>query len=194
MPRKDGLLRWMQPVPNLITAGRIACAPVLLWLAFTHQETAFGVVLVAALVSDIVDGLIARACHATSAFGAALDSVADSLLVPVAALGAWVFHADALHEHFWALLTVVGLALAENAVALLRYGRLSSFHTYLSRAAAYALGIFVGSLFVFGFVPWLMWLAVVLALVAHLEEFLLLWRLPTWRSDVRGLWWVMHGR
>ena len=183
---------WIRPVPNLISGARVLCAPVLLWLALAHHEAAFGVVLVAALVSDIVDGLIARAFDATSALGSRLDSLADALLFPVAAFGAWVFHADALRPSVWAFVAVLGLALAENAAALLRYGRLSSFHTYLSRASAYALGVFVGGLFVFGFVPWLMWLAVAIAIIASLEEFVLLWRLPEWRSNVRGLWWVLR--
>ncbi len=186
------LARLMRPVPNLITGARLACAPLLLWLALTGHEHAFGLVLVAALLSDIVDGLIARLCQATSALGARLDSLADALLFPVAAVGAWVFHAASLRPQAWLFVAVLGLALTENVAALWRYGRLSSFHTYLSRAAAYALGIFVGGLFVFGFVPWLMWLAVVLAVAASVEEFVLLWRLPRWRCDVRGLWWVLH--
>lgn len=188
----SSLLSLMRPVPNLITGARIACAPVLLWLALTGQERVFGLVLIAALLSDIVDGLVARLCRATSALGARLDSLADALLFPVAAVGAWVFHAASLRPYGWLFVAVVTLALAEYVAALWRYGRLSSFHTYLSRASAYALGIFVGGLFVFGFVPWLMWLAVVLAVAASVEEFVLLWRLPRWRSDVRGLWWVLQ--
>ncbi len=186
------LLWLMRPVPNLITGARIACAPVLLWLALAGQERVFGLVLIAALLSDIVDGLVARLCRATSTLGARLDSLADALLFPVAAVGAWVFHAASLRPHAWLFVAVVTLALAEVVAALWRYGRLSSFHTYLSRASAYALGIFVGGLFVFGFVPWLMWVAVVLAVAASVEEFVLLWRLPRWRSDVRGLWWVLQ--
>jgi CDP-diacylglycerol--glycerol-3-phosphate 3-phosphatidyltransferase len=182
----------MRPVPNLITGARLACVPLLLWLALSGQERAFGIVLVAALLSDILDGLVARLCKATSALGARLDSLADALLFPVAATGAWIFHAQDLRPHAGLVVAVVALALAEYGAALWRYGRLSSFHTYLSRAAAYALGIFIGGLFMFGFVPWLMWLAAGLAIAANLEEFALLWRLPRWRSDVRGLWWVLR--
>jgi len=82
----------------------------------------------------------------------------------------------------------------ENLAALLRYGKLSSFHTYLSRAAAYAMGIFIGVLFCFGFHLWLMRLALGVFLVATGEEFVLLGLLPTWTADVRGTWWVLRKR
>jgi CDP-diacylglycerol--glycerol-3-phosphate 3-phosphatidyltransferase len=85
---------------------------------------------------------------------------------------------------------VAGLWILENLLSLLRYGRLSSFHTYLSKAAAYALGFFLGWLFLFGFVQPVMLAAVAVAVLASLEELALLALLPRWRSNVRGLWWV----
>ena len=182
----------MRPVPNLISVARLLTVPVLIVLAAQENRYAFGVLLVAALVSDILDGLLARALSLESQLGALLDSTADALLLPVAAYGVWVFHPDIVRTYRGAFALVLLLWLGEYLVAFWRYRRLSSFHTYLARAAAYAMGIFVGGLFVFGFVPWLMWLAVVLAVCASVEEYLLLWQLPQWRSNVRGLWWVMR--
>jgi hypothetical protein len=53
----------------------------------------------------------------------------------------------------------VGLWAFENVVALVRYRRLSSFHTYLSKIVANILGLFIGVLFLVGFQPWLFYLA-----------------------------------
>jgi CDP-diacylglycerol--glycerol-3-phosphate 3-phosphatidyltransferase len=185
-------MRWLRLVPNLISTARLLAVPVLVALAYTRREEPFGALLVAALVSDILDGLIARAFRITSQLGAKLDSAADALLLPTAAYGVWVFHPAVALEHRAAFTLVLALWIGEYLAALLRYGRLSSFHTYGARIAAYALGIFVGGLFVFGYIPWLMWLAVIVAVAASLEEFALLWLLPQWRSNVRGLWWVMR--
>jgi len=123
-----------------------------------------------------------------------LDSIADTLLFFTAAFGAWVFHDDALRAHPVAFALVPGLWIAENLAALLRYGRLSSFHTYLSRAAAYALGFFIGLLFLTGFESWLLYTALAFLIAATLEEFALLALLPEWTADVRGLWWVLRDR
>jgi CDP-diacylglycerol--glycerol-3-phosphate 3-phosphatidyltransferase len=86
--------------------------------------------------------------------------------------------------------SAVGLWALEDVLALVRYGRLSSFHTYLSKIVANLLGFFIGWLFLFGFEPWMLYLAAGMSIVASLEELALLRVLPEWRADVRGLWWV----
>jgi phosphatidylglycerophosphate synthase len=73
---------WIAPVPNVLTALRIALA---LALPFV-PERAYGPVVVAAGLSDFLDGWIARRFHATSDLGALLDGVADKLFVLSAVL------------------------------------------------------------------------------------------------------------
>jgi CDP-diacylglycerol--glycerol-3-phosphate 3-phosphatidyltransferase len=151
-------------------------------------------VLVPALLSDIADGLIARVFHLQSRLGALLDSVADTLLLFAAIYGIAVFHPGVLHDHSTIGAVVIGAWLLENVVALVRYGRLSSFHTYLSKIAGYLLGIFVGVLFVFGLQPWLLYAAAGASVIGNCEELLLLAMLPKWRADVRGVFWILRER
>jgi len=184
----------LKKLPNAITITRIALIPVLVLLVVLRRETAFTAILIGSLLGDILDGLLARALGACSELGALLDSLADTLLLFVAACGAWSFHRAELSAHLAAFALVPALWGLENLAALLRYGRLSSFHTYLSRAAAYAMGIFVGFLFCFGFQLWMMRLALGLFVLATCEEFVLLRLLPVWTADVRGLWWVLQRR
>jgi CDP-diacylglycerol--glycerol-3-phosphate 3-phosphatidyltransferase len=181
-------------LPNVLSIARILASPVLLALAATGHEAAFTWVLVPALLSDIADGLIARVFRLQSRLGALLDSVADTLLLFTSLYGAWVFHPDVVAGHRLAGALLIGAWLAQNVAALLRYGRLSSFHTYVSKVAGYALGIFVGVLFVFGFEPWLLYLAVGVSVLGNCEELVLLALLPQWRPDVRGVWWVLRQR
>jgi phosphatidylglycerophosphate synthase len=184
----------LKQLPNALSVARILATPVLAALAATGQETAFTWVLVPALLSDIADGLIARIFHLQSRLGALLDSVGDLLLLLASCYGAWVFHPEVVEQHWIALVALLGAWALECGASLVRYGRLSSFHTYLSKVAGYLLGIFVGVLFVFGFQPWLLYLAVGVSVLGNLEEMLLLALLPEWRSDVRGLAWVLHER
>jgi CDP-diacylglycerol--glycerol-3-phosphate 3-phosphatidyltransferase len=181
-------------LPNALTSIRIAAVPVLIWLLLVRADGWFAAVLIATLVGDVVDGLLARALGATSALGALLDSVADTLLFFVAIAGLFVFHAPEVAEHPAAFAIVPAAWLAENLVALARYGRLSSFHTLLSRAAAVAMSAFVVVLFAVGLVPALLHVAAALVLVATAEEFVLLWLLPEWTPDVRGLYWLIRKR
>jgi CDP-diacylglycerol--glycerol-3-phosphate 3-phosphatidyltransferase len=183
---------WLRHVPNVLSGARALAVPVLLVLAFEAQRTAFTWVLIPALLSDILDGWIARAFALESRLGAALDSVADSLMLFVSVYGVWVFHPEVIREHAWLCGIAVGLWVLEDLLALARYGRLSSFHTYLSKVVANLLGFFIGWLFLFGFEPWMLYLAAGASIVASLEELALLRVLPEWRADVRGLWWVLR--
>lgn len=184
---------WLRQVPNALSISRLLAGPVMLWLACVHAERAFSVVLIAALVTDVLDGWLARRLQLQSRVGAMLDSAGDVVTLICAAAGIVAFHVQVWHEHSVAIGAVLGGWLAVCAVALLRYRRLSSFHTYASKAAGYALGVFVAVLFAVAFVPWLFYAAVVLSLISTAEELVLLWRLRAWRADVRGLYWVLKG-
>lgn len=181
-------------IPNALSVARILAAPLLVLLAVTGHETAFTWVLVPALLSDIADGLIARVFQLQSKLGALLDSVADTLLLFASIGGIWSFHREVIDQHALAGILLVGAWLLENIVALIRYGQLSSFHTYVSKVAGYLLGIFVGVLFVFGFHSWLLYAAVGVSVLGNLEELALLKMLPEWRPDVRGIIWILRER
>ncbi len=184
----------LRHLPNVLSIARILAAPVLVAMAAITNETAFTWILVPALLSDIADGLIARALHLQSKLGALLDSLGDVLLLLASFYGVFVFHPELVRDHWMAGTALLGTWLLESVAALLRYGRLASFHTYLAKVAGYLLGIFVGVLFVFGFHAWLMYLAVGASVLANLEGTALLVLLPQWRPDVRGLLWVLRER
>jgi len=182
--------RWLRHVPNALSAARMLAVPVLAVFAALGHETAFTWVLIPALLSDIADGLIARLYGLESRLGAMLDSAADTLLMLVSLYGLWVFYPEVITGHAWLIGTAVALWVLEDVLALVRYGRLSSFHTYLSKIVANLLGFFIGWLFLFGFQPWMLHVAMGASILASLEEIALVARLPKWRADVRGLWWV----
>jgi CDP-diacylglycerol--glycerol-3-phosphate 3-phosphatidyltransferase/cardiolipin synthase len=75
--------RWS--LPNLLTYGRVAAAPVVAALLFWPEAdalrwTALGV-FAAAAITDFFDGYLARAWSQQSAMGRMLDPIADKLLV-----------------------------------------------------------------------------------------------------------------
>lgn len=181
-------------LPNALSAARIAAVPVLVALAWLGRETAFTWVLVPALLTDIADGLIARVFRLQSKLGALLDSTADTLLMLAACYGVWRLHPEVLQQHGLEIAVALGAWLLEDVAALVRYRRLSSFHTYLSKVAANVLGLFIGVLFVFGHEPWLLRVAVAVSVLASLEELVLLALLPKWQSDVKGVAWVLRER
>ncbi len=77
-------------------------------------------------------------------------------------------------------------------LALVRYRRLTSFHTYGAKTAALLQGIFLILLF---FLPqpvyFLFYLALAVTGLELLEEITLIRLLPVWKANVKGLYWVL---
>lgn len=187
-------LRLFRQLPNALSVSRIGAVPVLAYFASIGAEQRFTWLLVPAMLTDIADGMIARHFGLSSAFGARLDSLADALLFSGAVLGVSTLHPEVFRDHRLACLALIGFWLAEIAAALIRYGRLSSFHTYASKAAGYLLGVVIAVLLIWRLPPLLLQLAATVSVCANIEELALLWLLPTWRSDVKGLYWVLRER
>jgi len=176
--------------PNALSLARIVCAPVLVLMAVAGEQSIYTWVLVPALLTDAADGWIARRFGLQSRLGARLDSLGDSLVWCAALAGLVAFQRDVLAAHRWLFGAVVAVWMLENLLAWLRYRRLSSFHTVLSKIAGVLLSLYIGILFLFGHWNWLLWLAATASLLASAEELWLLAWLPQWRADVKGVWWV----
>ena len=66
---------------NIITGIRIVCSIAMLF--FPAFSPAFCILYVAAGISDMIDGIVARKAGTVSEFGSKLDTVADLVLVTV---------------------------------------------------------------------------------------------------------------
>ncbi|HET6564379.1 MAG TPA: CDP-alcohol phosphatidyltransferase family protein [Xanthomonadales bacterium] len=173
-------------LPNAISLARLGCMPVLVWLAVVHQATAFAVLLVLALASDLVDGWLARHLRAVSRLGAVLDSMGDMALSLAILAGIWFLQPQVIEEDGW---IIYGLLLAwvlAHCASLLRYGRLASYHTWLIRIGIALFNLFAVILFVFDYYPWLLYLSASLSLLGVIEHFLLLMLLPEWTPNIPG--------
>jgi phosphatidylglycerophosphate synthase len=188
------LKSWWRHLPNAISSARLLATPILLFAVHTKNLDLFKWLLLGCLLSDILDGLLARVFHLSSPLGAFLDSTADMLVTGIGVLGLYVFQRPVIAEHWIPLASVLFLYLVEVCIALWRYRRISSFHTILVRLAAYAQGIFVMSLFLWGYVPLLLYATTVVSVIAYSEELVLLFLLPEWTANVRGIYWVISSR
>ncbi len=76
-------------IPNILTLGRIVLIPVLVlvyYLNLPSKHLIAAIIFIAAGLTDLLDGYLARRWNQQSAFGAFLDPVADKLMVATALL------------------------------------------------------------------------------------------------------------
>ena len=184
----------LRQLPNLLSGARLLASPVLAALAFMQQETVFTWVLIPALLSDILDGLIARMFTLESRLGAILDSVADTLLMLVSCYGIWVFHPEVIREHAVAVrdgdrvVAARGRARARCATGACRASTPTCRKSSPTCSACSSAGCSCSASS-----RGCCTVAAGASILASLEELALLRALPQWRADVRGLWWVLRG-
>lgn len=181
-------------IANWISLIRIAAFPFLALLVFYEERTAFLFLLAFCLFTDVLDGFLARRLKIMTELGTRLDSWGDLLTYAAAFAGIVRFEADFISLYLPELSAVAGLYIAEILLAMARYGRISSFHTYLSKGAAVLQGIFILLLFSGYFPGWLFYVTASAGILACLEEITLVLILREWQANVKGLYWVLKGR
>jgi CDP-diacylglycerol--glycerol-3-phosphate 3-phosphatidyltransferase len=181
-------------VPNAISFYRLIIFPVILALAITNREKWFVILLCISLVSDILDGNIARYFNLRTHFGAALDNLADLCTYAMALLGIFSFRWDSIEPHAWALYLFLAVFVLSYIIAFIRFGKIPGLHLYSAVSAGYIQGIFFFILFVWGFYQWIYYLAVGWGTIAYIEKIFVLLRLDDIKFDVKGLYWLLKSQ
>ena len=178
-------------VPNLISLYRLLVSPVILYFALTYQENLYVIFLCVSLVSDVLDGNIARYFKLQTNFGAALDNLADICTYAMALLGLFVFKWNEIEPHALILYIFLAVFVLSYFVSFFRFGKIPGLHLYSAVSAGYAQSIFFFILFVFGFYPWMYYLAIGWGVLAYIEKILVLFKLDDIKIGVKGLYWLM---
>lgn len=178
-------------IPNVLSGYRLLIAPFILWLIIDRNESLFAVFICISLVTDMLDGMIARVFKMATRFGARLDSLADMGMYVLAIYGALVFKWDDIQPDIWMLYVFLGTYITAHVFSLIKFRSYPSLHLYSCKSGGYLQGIFFFVLFAYDYVPWLYFLALGWGVLSYIEELLVLIVLPEMRSNARGLYWVL---
>jgi CDP-diacylglycerol--glycerol-3-phosphate 3-phosphatidyltransferase len=180
---------------NFITLYRIVTFPILLFLILIHQFNLFKWLLLASFFTDAIDGYLARRYNATSVLGAKLDSIGDDLTVLAAVIGLCVVHFDFIEKELTLILILFGLFFIQLILSLSKYKKMSSFHTYLAKTAAVVTAVFLLSAFFLNKIVYpLFYASFIITALELIEETIIVLFLPTWKTNVKGLYWVLKGK
>jgi phosphatidylglycerophosphate synthase len=94
--------------PSGISALRLAALPLFLYLFFNGHTVLYMLVFALSMVTDLVDGFLARKLKAASKFGAYFDAVTDFVLV----MGIFAAFAVSSYYPAWMLL-LIGASFAQ---------------------------------------------------------------------------------
>jgi phosphatidylglycerophosphate synthase len=174
-------------IANVITLSRLAATIVALAATVRGDTRLFVSAFAYALVSDVVDGRLARALDQDTAAGARLDSLADCVLylsAPIAAclLFPW------MRERLGAVIVAIYAAyLLPIGYGYVKYRRLTAYHTAGARIAAISLSVAFFLLLVVR-AAWPLVVAASVLWISALDEIAITWLSSDWRPNIRSAW------
>jgi len=177
----------LRSLPNLLSLYRVVAVPVLLGLAWLGSASLFVGAFAASLASDALDGFLARRFDCASELGAKLDSWGDLLTFAVAPLCAWWLWPDVLTAQAPFVGLVLLSYLAPIALGWLKFGSLTSYHTWGAKTSVVVMGAGFLLMVIFG-PAWLFQIASLVLLVAATEEMAITTILPAPQTDVPSFW------
>jgi CDP-diacylglycerol---glycerol-3-phosphate 3-phosphatidyltransferase len=180
----------MNIIPNILSSFRIIAAPFLLILAWEGYRSLFIGLLIATLLSDSIDGFVARKFNASSNLGAKLDSYGDMAIYLTVPLCAWWLWPQILKEEALFVFIVIGAYILPLLVGLMKFRKIPSYHTLGAKIAAVIMSIAVLTLFITEFTLIFRVAAMFQAVVACEEIFITI-RLPVLQSNVKS---ILHVR
>lgn len=182
-------------IVNGITVYRIVIAPFLFYLVLKEDFSLFRWLLAFSFFTDMLDGFLARLWNVSSRMGSRLDSIGDDLTVLVGVYGLYVFKHEIIFDHLYLFILLFALYIVQNACALIKFGKATSFHTWLAKLGALFQGVFLILTFftekpLLGLFYW----AIFITALELIEEIALVFLLPKWENNVRGIYWVLKNK
>lgn len=182
-------------VINGITLYRLIMGPFLIVLAIMGNLDLFKWLLPVSFLTDLIDGTLARKYHVQSRMGAILDSIADDITVAAAIIGMFLLEHAFIMSQLSLLIAVLALFAVQTGYALVKYGKITSYHTYLAKLAAILQGCFFILLFLLPEPVMILFYAVVgVTSIELIEETIIVYYIDEWKTDVKGLYWVLKSR
>jgi CDP-diacylglycerol--glycerol-3-phosphate 3-phosphatidyltransferase len=183
----------MLNLPNAVSCLRLALVPLLIALAWRQQSNAFLFALVISFLTDIADGLLARWLKRTTELGAKLDSWGDFATYAALPFCGWWLQPETLrHEVLWLGIGIFSY-VAAVAAGFLKFGRLTSYHTWSGKIAAWIVGGAILLFFASGS-GWPLRVAMPIVILTSLEEIIITMALPNSQANVPSLWHALKRR
>lgn len=153
----------MARAPHALSFARVVLVLVIYVAAARNDRPLFAVLVLLAVLTDILDGPLARATNSASTFGANVDSTADMLFYVSLPAWAFMFDRQIVLDHLAVITTIAALYIIANVVSQWTFGALG-VHNRLSRASGTMGVLFTFYAILWGAHPALYWGAIVIVI------------------------------
>lgn len=173
---------WKQYIPNMITCLRIVLSCFLLLLSI--DSSGFIIVYLICGSTDVIDGYLARKWNVSSKMGAALDSIADVILVAVI----FIMFIPNLKWETWMILwilIILGIRISSIMIGLVKFHSIALLHTYANKFTGFLLFFLPLFLIMIGMTGAMVVIGIP-ASISSVEEMIIMIREKTLDRDHKG--------
>lgn len=190
----------MKKLPILLIFFRLLLGPVMISITYYYGKSAsltLTLLLFLGLLSDIFDGIAARSAGVSSAKLRRMDSQTDLVFWLCAGWCAWLLHPQIIIDNKYAIITIFVMEGATYVLSILKFGKETCTHAWLSKLWGITLFVALTSIIGFGHGGVPLALAVVFGIISHIDVYLIILLLPQWTHDVPSCyhaWLIRKGK
>lgn len=129
--------------PNLLSLLRLLLLPFLWVFALLDLPVHLGVGLTTTVITDVLDGALARRLNQVTEFGSELDTLADNLIIASVAIWLILLRPSIFTSYPLVWFIVASLALINVLVGWIKFNRFANLHLYSTKAAGVVTTVFV---------------------------------------------------
>lgn len=144
-------------------------------------------IVIAALLSDIYDGILARHWNCETSTMRLSDSIADTFFYLGVVWALWIRDPQLLRGNWQLFVILFSLEGGRYIFDLCKFGKAASYHSYMAKAWGLLIAIAVVGALSFGKLGALIRVAVIFGIVVNLEGLAMSLILPSWKHDVKTL-------
>ena len=187
----DRRMKIPMSIPNIISLSRIAMAPFALLAAYYDNENLFFILFTLMLVSDVLDGYIARKLHQCTKIGTELDSIGDYITYISIPFATWWLWPEIIREEIVYITTAFMLFLLPGLIARVKFGEMVAYHTWITKLTAVVLSLGL-ILLLFTKENLLFHLSIYLLALEALEHLGITLSLKRPQRNVKSLWHIIR--
>ena len=180
-------------IPNILSLFRIIAAPFLLLAGWFGMPDLFFVLFGMMLLSDALDGIIARILDQTSEEGARLDSYGDILTYLSTPLAAWWLWPDIIKDELYYIIAAIIIYVVPAFFSLAKFGKLASYHTWITKISAVLMS--AGVVMLLGFENALLFhIAIYFLVIEMVENIAITFILEKPKSNIHSIWHALKAK
>ena len=176
-------------LPNFLSLYRLLMVPLLGYLVYIGKEELFFYWFLFNMLTDALDGFIARKFDMQTRLGAKLDSLADFAMYLLVMYAFIQLKWQILSPYKVSFIIIIFYYLFIDIFALFKFKEISSLHLIISKINGVVQGFFFLLLFTIGFNRYYYWFMFTLATIGFIENMFFLIKLNKMKVGMKGVYW-----